>query len=207
MAIKDDRGFWISSKGEAVHPDNVRVADKIKDEMIENLGNAAMLLSDEISAFKKKSNSQVEDYFAILLQDYNIDAKSKSVKGNITLENFSSTFKVTLSVSESLQFDERIQVAKSLVDEFLIDETKGASPTIQTLITKAFEVDKKGNIDAKKIFALKQYDIQDERWNKAMNIIDESKKVAFTRSYIRFYKRQSTDQEWTLIPLDIAGVE
>ena len=189
MAIKDGRGFWVSGKGEAVHPDNVRVVDKIKDEMIENIINAAINISDQISAFKKKSNSQVEDYFAILLQDYNIDAKSKSIKGNITLENFSSTLKVELSVSDKLQFDERIQVAKSLVDEFLIDETKGATPTIQTLIMKAFEVDKKGNIDANKIFALKQYDIQDERWNKAMSIIDESKKVAFTRSYIRFYGR------------------
>jgi len=206
MANKDGRGFWINGKGDTFHPDNVRVVDKIKDEMVERLGNAALQMSNAITAFKKDSNGEVNDYFALLLQDYGVDAKSKSVKGNIALENFSSTFKVELSVSENLQFDERIQVAKSLVDEFLIDETKGASPTIQTLITKAFEVDKKGNIDAKKIFALKQYDIQDERWNKAMSIIDESKKVAFTRSYIRFYMRESTDQKWAIIPIDIAAV-
>lgn len=206
MANKDERGFWINGKGETYHPDNVRVVDKIKDDMVERLGNTALQMSTAIADFKKNSNDEVNDYFALLLQDYGVDAKSKSVKGNISLENFSSTFKVELSVSENLQFDERIQVAKSLVDEFLIDETKGASPTIQTLITKAFEVDKKGNIDAKKIFALKQYDIQDERWNKAMSIIDESKKVAFTRSYIRFYTRESTDQKWVLIPLDIAAV-
>lgn len=206
MAIKDERGFWLDGKGDATHPDNVRAADKIKDEMIEKLCNEAMHLSDEISAFKKKSNEQVEAYFAILLQDYGINAKAKSVKGNITIENFSSTFKVALSVSDNLQFDERIQIAKSLVDEFLIDETKDSSPAIRTLITKAFEVDKKGNIDANKIFALKRYDIQDERWNKAMSIIDESKKVAFARSYIRFYIREHTNNEWELVPLNIAGV-
>lgn len=207
MAITNENGWWINAKGEAVHPDLVRVTDKLKDETVSDLLNGAENLSQTIADFKGMAFGMVEDYFNLLLQEYGVDEKSKRKKANFTLENYSSTMKVEVRVAEVLQFDEKIQVAKHKVDEYLKKATKGASPEIQTLITKAFEVDKQGNIDAKKVFALKSYDITDPLWVEAMSIIDEAKRIVSTRNYIRFYSRPDTNEAWKLVPLDIAGVE
>lgn len=206
MANVDERGFWLNAKGEAVHPENVRVTDKIKDELVDKLLVKAKEKQDMLASFKCEASEDIESYFDLLLQNYGVDGRSRSKKGNITLENFSGTAKVQLAMAETLSFDEKLSVAKIKIDEYLEDVTKDAIPDIQTLIKKAFEVDKKGNIDAKRIFALKSYEISDPRWQEAMEIIDESKKVAHVKPYIRFYKRDSIEDSWENVKLDIAGV-
>lgn len=206
MAQTDARGFWLNPKGEPVHKDMIRVNEKIRDETVEKLTSKAIDFSAMLSAFKTRANEEVDSYFALLLQNYGMDEKAKSKKGNLTLENYSGTAKVEIRVHETLEFDEKLQVAKMKVDEYLNDVTKDSPAEIRTLITKAFEVDKKGNIDSKKIFALRAYEITDPRWVEAMSIIDESKKVASSKSYIRFYHRASIDEEYAIVPLDIAAV-
>lgn len=206
MAKKDENGFWLNARGEAVHEGMIRVDEQLRDELVEKIIAAAKNISALIATFKNECNEQIDDYFELLLQNYKVDVKGKSVKGNLNLENFSSTAKVEIRVMDKLKFDEKLQIAKLKIDEYLKEATKDASIEIQTLITKAFEVDKKGNIDSKKIFALKSYDIKNPLWIEAMEIIDESKQVASTKSYIRFYERVDVDSEWKLVPLDIAGV-
>ncbi|MDD4506216.1 MAG: DUF3164 family protein [Sulfurospirillaceae bacterium] len=206
MILRDDKGFWINGKGEAVHPDMIRVDEQLKSELVERIIAAAQNLTGLISIFKAECNEQVESYFALLLQNYNVDAKGKSVKGNLNLENFSSTAKVEIRSMDTLKPDEKIQIAKMKLDEFLKEETEDSTPIVRTLIMKAFEVDKKGNIDTKKLLALRSYDIVAPKWVEAMSIIADSLQVASTKSYIRFYTRENSDSEWSLIPIDIAAV-
>jgi len=206
MALTDEKGWWLNNRGESVHKDLVRVNEQLRDEMVEELIGDAKQISKSILDFKGYSGEKIDSYFGLLLQNYGIDEKAKTKKGNITLENFSGTKRVEVRVSETLHFDEKIQIAKLKIDEYLMDVTKDSPPEIITLITRAFEVDKEGNIDSKKIFALKSYDIKDPRWIEAMEIIDDSKKIAYTKSYIRFYTRDSIEDTWKLVPIDMAAV-
>ncbi len=205
MAQMDERGWWVSQRNESVHPDLVRPNEKIRDELVEKLIAQAKELRARIQNFRERADEEIEAYFCLLLQEYRIDERARSRKGNITLRNFSDTQKIEVSVQETLTFDEKLQIAKLKVDEFLNDVTKGANPIIVTLVTKAFEVDKEGKIDAKRIFALKSYEINDARWQEAMSIIDESKRVSHRKPYIRFYQRESIDETYQLIPLNIAA--
>lgn len=100
------------------------------------------------------ANEKIEDYFSLLLQAYNINAKANSKKGNLTLENFSGTCKVQMAMHEKLEFDKKLKLAKTAIAVYLEDITKDARPDIQTLINKAFEVDKKNNLEAKKPWIL-----------------------------------------------------
>ncbi|MDD3467882.1 MAG: DUF3164 family protein, partial [Campylobacterales bacterium] len=181
MAEIVGQGLWLNRRGEAVHPDYVKPEEKLKDEMVEEILASAISMSDVIANFKRSANEKVDSYFALLLQNYGMDAKAKSKKGNLSLENYSATAKVEIRIAEVLEFDEKLQIAKLKIDEYLNDVTKDSPAEIKMLITKAFEVDKKGNVDAKKIFALKSYDIKDSRWQEAMQIIDESKQVSRTK--------------------------
>lgn len=206
MQLKDEKGFWLNAKGEAVHPDMIRVDEQLKTELVERIIDAAQHLKVLISIFKTESNEQVDAYFSLLLQNYGVDAKGKSVKGNLNLENFSSTSKVEIRAMDTLKPDEKIHIAKMKVDEFLKDETVDSPPLVRTLVMKAFDVDKKGNIDVKKLLALLRYDITEPRWVEAMAILTDSLQVASTKSYIRFYTRENSESDWKLIPLDIAAV-
>lgn len=199
-------GFWLNKKGEKIHPDMIRPDEKLKDEMLESLIKRAIDESDRLREFKKEAFSDIEDYYELLLQKYNMDAKKNSKKGNLTLENFSGTKKVLIAVSDRIDFDEKLNIAKQKIDEYLLEVTEGASPEIKTLIMKAFEVDKKGNVNAKKILSLKSYDITHPLWVEAMAIIDEATQIVSSKLYIRFYQREDPTKEYKQIILDISGV-
>ncbi len=205
MAKTDSRGFYIDSKGRAVHPDMVRVDEKTKDELVERLANKAREVSEGIRAFRKSAEEEIEAYFEMLLVDYGVDKKATTKKGNLTLENYSGTAKVQLSITERIRFDEKLQIAKMKLDDYLNELTEHSNPIIRTLITGAFDVDKEGNIDAKKIFALRRFDVQAQPWKEAMAIIDESKKVVSSKGYIRFYEADGNGG-YRLIPIDLAAV-
>ena len=199
-------GFWVNKKGEKVHPDIIRVDEKLKDEMLESLISRALEESERLREFKKEAFEDVEGYYELLLQKYNMDIKKNSKKGNLTLENFSGTKKVTIAVADRIDFDEKLNISKQKIDEYLVEVTEGASAEIKTLIMKAFEVDKKGNVNAKKILSLKSYEITHPLWLEAMAIIDEATQIVSSKSYIRFYEREDTTKEYKQITLDISGV-
>lgn len=205
MAKEDDNGHWLNKKGEGVHPELIRPDDQLKDELVEKMIAQAKELSETIARFKAQAFEESEGFFDLLLQKYNVDAKAKSKKGNISLENFSGTLKVMIANADNISFDEKLQIAKLKIDECLHELTQGASPEIKTLITKAFEVDKKGDVNAKKILALKAYDISHPKWKEAMAIIDESIEIVGSKTYIRFYEREGVDKAWKMITLDLAG--
>lgn len=205
MAKKDENGLWINKKGESTHPDLVRPDEQLKDELVEKLAKAAKELNELLNKFKKDAFCETNDYFELLLEKYNVDAKKNSKKGNLTLENFSGTSKIQIANADSISFDEKLQVAKIKIDECLHELTAGASPEIKTLITRAFEVDKKGDVNAKNILALKAYEITHPKWLEAMVIIDDSIEIVGSKSYIRFYERANIETPYKLIVLDIAG--
>jgi hypothetical protein len=198
--------FWLDKKGNKVHPDLIRIDEQLKSELVEQLCAKAIEKNKALKAFKVDAFSQIDAYFDLLLQRYGIDAKGHSKKGNLTFENFSGTAKVMVSVSDRLAFDEKLNVAKMKIDEYLHEITQNASADIQTLITKAFEVDKKGDVNAKKILSLKSYDIQHPKWKEAMEIIGEATQIVSSKNYIRFYQRKNIECAYALIPLDLAGV-
>jgi len=159
-----------------------------------------------MKAFKEEANQDIQDFYDLLLQNYHMNIKENSKKGNLTLENFSGTKKVTITVSDKISFDEKLNIAKQKIDEYLHKVTQNAPAEIKTLITKAFEVDKKGDINAKKILALKSYDITDPLWIEAMGIIDEATEIISTKSYIRFYTREDTSKSYKQVSLDLASL-
>ena len=204
MAIIDERGFWLDKKGEYIHPEFIRPDDELKDELVNDLVKRAKELQEKIKEFKEYAYSEIESYYQILLEKYNIDGKSKSMKGNLTLEDFAGLNKVSISISNKIEFNEKINIAKEKIDEYLNEITEDANSDVKTLINKAFEVDKKGYIDAKKILSLKTYDIQHGKWKEAMKIIDDAITIVSTKSYIRFYSKSDMGSKYENIVLDIS---
>jgi len=201
-----EENYRVNAKGERVHVDLIKGDEKMKDELVNHLIGEAVAFGGIMREFKQKAEQEIERYFAALMDKYGLNPKAKSKRGNITLENFSGTAKVQIAVSDKLTFDEKIQLAKMKFDEYFEQVTEGSSEEIKLLITKAFDVDKEGNVDVKKILELRSYNIQHPKWVEAVALIEESKRVVSSKSYIRFYKREDTSKPYEHISLDMASV-
>lgn len=206
MAIIDDKGCWLNGKGEFVHPDLIRIDEQLKDGMVESILDGVCETNKALQSFKDKINQEIESYLDLLLEKYNLDARSNAKKGNYTFENYSKTLKIQIQMAEKINFNEKLNIAKAKIDEYLNDIVKDSSEDIKVLINKAFEVDKKGNLDSKKILSLRSYDIKDPRWQEAMEIIAESVEIVGVKPYIRFYKREKATDSWTNVSLDFASI-
>lgn len=198
--------YMVNGKGESVHRDLIRGDVLLKDALVNALALDAAAFRDMMGEFRKASEQKIEAYFGTLMERYGLDAKKGSRRGNITLENFASTAKVQIAVADKLTFDEKIQLAKMKFDEYFEQVTQGSSEEIKLLITRAFDVDKEGNVDVKRILELRSYNIIHPLWCEAVALIEESKQVVSSKGYIRFYTRPSYDAPWQHVCLDLACV-
>lgn len=161
---------------------------------------------EAIALFKTEVTQDIADYMELLRSVYNLEPVPEASKGNITLQSFDGLKKVQISIQTHIDFDEKLGLAKEKIDQFLKQETESASPVLKTLVMKVFEVDKKGNINAKQVLALKSYDIQEPIWVEAMHIIDDAIEIVGSKSYIRFYERKHINNDWSNISINISDI-
>ena len=55
-----------------------------------------------------------------------------------------------------------------------------------------------------RILGLQRLDITDERWKRAMQAIQDSKRASSTAEYTRHHRRAHRDAPWAAISLDAA---
>jgi Protein of unknown function (DUF3164) len=133
------------------------------------------------------------------------DVKFGGKKGNLTLYTYDMKKKVQVQVAENLVFDERLQVAKKMIDECLTNWTEDSRSEVKTIINDAFRVDKEGRINTKQILSLRRLGIKDKLWCKAMDAITDSLQVSSSKQYIRIYE-QTKEGGWKHITLDMAAL-
>jgi hypothetical protein len=200
-----ENGFWVDKRGDRVHPDLVRADKKLEDELVERLVTAALVEQETLAELREWAFGEIGDFIDLLLQNYHLNRTETSKTGSVALQDFSGLNKVEIQIARRVAFDGKLKIAKLKIDEYLNEITQHAAPELKTLILKAFEVDRKGDVDAKKILALKSYDIPHQKWREAIEIINEATEIIGSRRYIRFYTRQSRDDEWEQIILELSG--
>ena len=200
-----EQEFWCDKRGQEIHRDLVPHEEKLKTELVYDITEQAMVGVKLMERFKERVTRSIQEYMEMMREKYGLDI-ARGTKGNLTLQSYDGLRKVQVAVQQHIDFDEKLSLAKEKIDEYLKEKTKDADPEIKTLIMNAFEVDKKGNVDAKKIFALKQYKITDPRWQEAMTLIDDAVEIVGSKSYIRFYMRDSVNEKWRNVSLDFSKI-
>ena len=180
----------------------VKDIDRERDSIVKELVAKALDVAGTIDLFKTKAMGDIQAFVDLSAEKYGV--KKGGVKGNVTLMSFDGQYKVQRAIDETIEFDERLQAAKKLIDECLHDWSEGSRPEIKALINDAFYVDKKGKLNANRILGLRRLDIKDVKWQRAMTAIGESLQVTGTKAYIRIYERQA-DGAYKQISLDVAA--
>lgn len=200
----DNKTYWQDAKGALTPDENVKEIDKERDALVLEWVEKAKALSDQMATFKNGIFGDINAFVALSAEKY--QAKIGGRKGNVTLFSYDGKYKIQVANSDHIQFDERIQAAKALIDECLDDWSKGSRPELKLLVEQAFNVDKEGNLNTARILGLRRVDIKDQRWLNAMQAISESVQVVGSKSYVRFYERVGESEQYVPISLDMASV-
>ncbi|MDG4811682.1 DUF3164 family protein [Hydrogenovibrio sp. 3SP14C1] len=197
-------GYMKDTSGRLVPTNLVSDIDKQRDELVQEIIGHAQEVNKAIGNFKSKTFGDIEAFIDLSAEKYNV--KMGGQKGNVTLMSYDGRYKVQRAISENLVFDERLQVAKELIDECIHKWTQGTNDNIRALVEHAFQTDKEGKINTARIFSLLKLEIKDAGWQNAMEAIKDSIQVAGSKSYIRIYERIGASENYKAIPLDIAAV-
>ncbi len=180
-------GCMMNEKGHFVPVDKVDAIDKLRDETVVDIFNSAKTLSEQVAQTKKQMFAKLFDFFDLSAMEY--EREWRNPKGNVSVPSFCGRYKVQLSVSKYLDFDERLNVAKDLTDECISEWSEGSNDYIKELVLEAFKVDTKGNLSAHKLLGLLKYKFDNAKWEKAMKVLREAVHVVGSKEYLRFYQR------------------
>lgn len=194
-------GYRINAQGHLVPESQVKPLDKLRDEVVMNIIESARQQRQQLAAFKLNSMQQIADFIDLSAAEYGVEFGG--AKGNVSLVSFDGRYKLLRAVGEHRVFDERIQAAKTLIDTCINQWSGGADEKIMALVDHAFRVNKQGKIDINQVLGLRQLNIDDERWNEAMDAVADAIQVTGTSQYLRMYERQG-DGTYKQISLDLA---
>lgn len=197
------KGFVQDREGRLVPKDRVKPVDKARDDLVKRIAKQARKISGELSKVKGEVFEDVEAFVERSAAEYGKSIGGK--KGNMTLYSYDGSLKLQIANGETKVFDERLQVAKSIIDECIHEWAKGSNKNIQALVEHAFQVDKTGKVSVERVLSLRRIDIEDERWEEAMKAIADSIQIAGSKRYFRIYERVGETDEYRPIALDAAS--
>jgi hypothetical protein len=195
-------GYMKDAQGRLVPIEAIRPVDLARNDLVMESMEKAQEMAAALARFKGSVMDDIQAFCELSAEKYN--AKLGGKKGNVTLFSFDGRYKMMRSIDDFIVFDERLQAAKSLIDECLKRWSEGSNANLRTIVNDAFQVDKAGRINTNRVLGLRRIDIQDDTWAQAMLAISESVQVISSKAYVRFYERLP-DGSYRQLNLNIAA--
>ncbi|PZP65364.1 MAG: sulfate transporter [Delftia acidovorans] len=147
------------AKGHLVPVVNIKAEDKLEDEMVRKIIGFARDLSAQITRFRDHTMADITAFDQLIAQEYGATVGGK--KGNKTYSSFDGLMRVQVQVADQIAFGPQLQIAKALIDECLNEWSADSRPEIQSIVTRAFNTDKEGQINKSELFMLLRLEIAD----------------------------------------------
>lgn len=187
------------ARGALVPVSAIRPIDLMRDDLVNELFAAIEPKAQAYAESKQKGIETVRTFVDVSAAEFDV---KPSKKGNVTLTSLDGKRRVLVAMQDVLTFDERLHAAKALIDQCLEEYSIGANANLKVIVQQAFDVNKEGNISTAKVLALRSYNIQDEKWQRAMRALTDSLTVHVSREYIRLYRRDEDSGEYVRVDAD-----
>lgn len=204
MQANNAEQFRRNAKGHLVPVEQIKDIDRLRDDLVQEVIGKVTALQEEMRRVKAEISTEVEAFLELSAREYDTNYGGK--KGNVTLSSFDGQYRIVRAVADHLAFDERLQVAKELIDQCIHEWTAGSSSEVQALVEHAFQTDSAGKISTARVLGLRSLNIKNDKWQQAMQAIMDSIQVTGSKSYLRFYERQGEDGAYRQISLDVAAL-
>jgi Protein of unknown function (DUF3164) len=199
-------GYMADAKGRLVPINLVKGIDLLEDQMVHKIMGYADGLNQQIARFKGHTFDDIGTFLDLLSEKYGWKPKD-GAKGNMTFTSFDGRVKVQVAISDTLVFGPELQIAKGLIDECIAEWSEGSRDEICALVEHAFRADKEGQVSREAVFSLRKIEIDDERWNNAIQAINDSIRIQGSKTYLRFYRRDNPTDRWQNVTIDLAAAE
>lgn len=194
---KDHRGNDIPSN-------YIHKLDKDKHAAAERFVKQAMKLSEQMSKFKSEVIDKCDELYNKALEENKVSVR-QNAKGGYTVSTIDKRTKVVFTISETMRFDDNIDIAQELIQQYLESITSdGVNPDLKLLINEAFKT-RKGQLDTKRVMGLLKLEIKNEKWVRAMELIRKSISVDSKKRYISFWTTDVEGKE-SAVKLDFANL-
>ncbi len=198
----NNENYMTDAQGRLVPVESIKQVDLARNDLVLETMKKAVEMSAALARFKASVMDDIEAFCELSAEKYG--AKLGGKKGNVTLFSFDGRYKMMRSIDDFITFDERLQAAKTLIDDCLKRWSEGSDAKLRTIVNDAFQVDKAGRINTNRVLGLRRIEIEDETWQQAMQAIAESVQIISSKAYVRFYERQP-DGGYRQINLNIAA--
>jgi len=200
----EGRVYYVAANGALVPEEIVKEQDKLRDDLVN--ASAEKILELRMTMIETKAEIIEERNHFLDLISTKYGAKSSfATSGNLTISNYDGSLRLQFNRNEKMSFNEGINIAKIMIDEYLDDLTKNSNSDIKTIVSSAFKI-KQGSLDVKSVLKLRSLSINDPRWRKAMDVISDSLITTFTNTSMRLYRR-NPNGEMVLLPVDLSVLE
>lgn len=196
-------GYQENARGDLVPEERIKPLDKLRDETVMQVIEKAKTLRQSMVEFKLEAMDKIAAFVDLSAGEYGVPVGGK--KGNVTLISFNGRYQLVRAMGEHRVFDERIQHAKTLIDQCIIRWSEGGDSRVKALVEHAFRVNQQGRIDVNQVLSLRQLDIDDADWKNAMEAIADAIQITGTSQYLRLYERQPSGK-YQQLPLDISSL-
>ena len=196
--------FMEDAQGRQVPVSMIKKFDLKRNDLVCSIMERTFAERERLAEFKQQIWEEIQSFVDESAKDSGAK-KLGGKKGNITLTSFDGRYKLIVAVNDGILFNEKLQIAKQLIDECIGKWSKNARPELKVLVDDAFNVGKNGLVSTGKVLGLRRLNITDATWRRAMDAITESIQVVSSKTYMRFYERQD-DESYKQIPLDVASL-
>lgn len=202
----DGKLYMQDAKGRLVPVGLVKDSDALEDQLVRKILGYADDLNSRIARFKGHCFDDIGAFLDILSERYGAKPKEGG-RGNMTFTSYDGCAKVQVAITDTLAFGPELQIAKALIDECIAEWAEGSRDEIRALVDHAFRPDKQGQVSREAIFSLRKIQISDERWQRAIQAINDSIRIQGSKVYLRFYRRPNPTAGWTNVTIDLASAE
>ena len=188
VEVQIPKGYIEDSQERLVPIRRVKPADLERDRLVKDLVEEADRIHAQLAAFRDRSMDAVDAFVEKAAREYGTSMAEG--KGNVTLASYDGRLRVQIQVTEYLQFDEKLEVARKLIGDCLKRWGRNADTKIKAVVREALRVDKRGQVDTKRILGLRKLDMDgDEQWEEAMRALSDSVSVGRSKRYVRVQRR------------------
>jgi len=104
-------GYLQNAQGHLVPISTIKPLDQLRDQLVTDIIGSVRGFQAEMRHFKKLVLDDIDSFVVLAAEQYDTHLGGK--KGNLSLVSFNGRYKIMLAVSDTLVFDERLQIAKN----------------------------------------------------------------------------------------------
>ena len=130
-------------------------------------------------------------------------------RGNIQFSSFDNLMRVEVVTRYKIELDDRALDAKRMMVDYVtkgLDDVKDAQhrQAVLALITDTFTPTRGGCLRANMVVRLLNYKIMAKEWQSACAVLREAMETYRSKSYVNVSTRESHQDDWSTIRLDLA---